>query len=138
MKAVIDNNIVIDALKPNPDFEADAKLVFQLIWQDRITPYMCANSLTDIFYILRKVQGAEKAKNTIANLITAIEIIPLTESDCVNALALPMNDFEDAIITVCAHKISADCIVSRNRKLIKAGTEIEVLTSKQLFEKIMP
>ena len=27
MKTVIDTNIVIDAIKPNPDFETDAKLV---------------------------------------------------------------------------------------------------------------
>ena len=80
MKVVIDNNIVIDALKPNPDFEADAKRVFQLMWKDRITPYMCANSLTDIFYIMQKVQGAKKAKHTISNLMTAIKILPLTES----------------------------------------------------------
>jgi len=137
MKVVIDNNIVIDALKPNPDFEADAKRVFQLMWKDRITPYMCANSLADIFYIMQKVQGAKKAKHTISNLMTVIKILPLTESDCADALALPMDDFEDAIIAVCAHKINADCIVSRNRKFIKVRTEIEVLTPKQLIEKII-
>ena len=134
MKVVIDSNVVLDALRPNPDFEAEAKSVFQLIWQDKITPYMCANSLTDIFYVLQKVQGAEKTKITIANLITAVKIVPLTESDCTDALALPMNDFEDAIIAVCARKISADYIVSRDEKFIKAGTEVEVITPKQLME----
>ena len=68
IKVFIDNNVAIDALRPNPDFEIGAKRVFQLIWQDKITPYMCANSLADIFYVLRKVQGVEKAKKTIANL----------------------------------------------------------------------
>ena len=90
--------------------------------------------MTDIFYILQKVQGAEKTKITITNLITAINIVPLTEHDCKNALALPMNDFEDAIIAVCAQKINADCIVSRDEKFIKAGTEVKVITPKQLIE----
>ena len=136
MRVVIDNNIAIDALKPNPDFEADAKRVFQLIWQDKITPYMCVNSLTDIFYVLQKVQGAEKTKRTVANLMTAINIVPLTENDCTDALALPMSDFEDAIIAICAQKINADCIISRDEKFIKASTAVEVITPKRLFAKI--
>ena len=31
MKVVIDNNIAIDALRPNPEFEENAKRIFQLI-----------------------------------------------------------------------------------------------------------
>ena len=136
MKVVIDNNVVIDVLRPNPEFELDAKKVFQLIWQDKISPYLCANSLTDIFFILQKVQGAEKAKAAIANLITAINIIPLTESDCTEALALPMNDFEDAVIAVCAQKINADYIVSRDEKFIKARNSVKIITPKQLIERV--
>jgi len=136
MRVVIDTNIVIDALKPNPNFEADAKLVFQLIWQEKITPFMCVNSLADIFYILQKVQGSEKTKITIANLMTVMNIAPLTENDCMDALALPMNDFEDAIIAICAQNINADHILSRDEKFIKASTKVEVITPNQLFAKI--
>ena len=135
MKVVIDTNIAIDALKPNSDFEADARRVFQLIWQGKIVPYMCVNSLTDIFYVLRKVQGAGKAKRTIANLLAAIDIITLAKNDCADALALQMNDFEDAIIAVCAEKIEADYIISRNEKFLKADTAVEVITPSQLFAK---
>lgn len=135
MKIMLDNNIVIDALRPNPEFESDAKQIFYMIWQDKIVPYLCANSLTDIFYILQKVQGAEKAKNSIANLMVAINIVPLTGDDCAEALALPMNDFEDAVIAVCAEKVGADCIVSRDKGFINAGTAVEIVTPKQLTEK---
>lgn len=135
MKVMIDNNIVLDALRPNPEFESDAKQIFYLIWQDKITPYLCANSLTDIFYILKKVQGAEKAKETIANLMTAVNIVPITEEDCRKALALPMNDFEDALIAVCAEKSGSDCIVSRDRKFIGSETAVKVITPRQLLEK---
>ena len=136
MTVMIDSNIIIDALRPNPEFEADAKMMFQLIWQDKVIPYLCANSLTDVFYVLRKVQGAEKAKKTVANLIMAVKVAPLTESDCLMALALPINDFEDAIIAVCAQKINADCIISRDEKFIKAKTDVEVITPKLLIERL--
>ncbi len=137
MKVVIDNNIVIDALKPNPDFENDAKKVFRLMWLDKITSYICANSLTDIFYILRKVQGAEKAKTTIANLITASNIITIDVTDCTNALALPMNDFEDALIAVCAQKIGADYIVSRDNDFINSKTKVKVITPNELLKEFI-
>ena len=137
MKVFIDSNIAIDAIKPNPDFETDAKRVFQFIWNGKIIPYMCVNSLTDIFYIIKKVHGAEKAKNTISHLITAINITPLDENDCTDALALPLNDFEDAIIAVCAKKVNADCIVSRDELFIKAETAVEVVTPRQLFAKLI-
>jgi predicted nucleic acid-binding protein len=136
MRVVIDNNIVIDAIKPNPSFETDAKRIFQLIWHEKIIPYIAANSLTDIFYVLQKAQGAQKAKRTIADLITAINIISLTEADCSDALALPMDDFEDAVISVCAYKVNADYIVSRDESFIKAGSVTEVITPKQLLAKI--
>ena len=136
MNLFIDNNIVIDALKPNPDFETDAKRVFQLIWTGEITPFMSVNSLTDIFYVMQKIQGAEKAKQTIDNLMTAVNIVPLTAEDCKDALALPLSDFEDAIIAVCAKKHCAECIVSRDDSFTKAVLEVEVVTPQRLFEKL--
>jgi len=81
-----------------------------------------------------KRTGAENAKETISNLITALNIIPLTESDCKSALELPVKDFEDAIIAVCARKIDADFIVSRDECLIKAKTEVKVVSPKQLID----
>ena len=133
MKVMIDNNVVIDALKPNPGFETVAKGVFQLVWQDKITPYLCANSLTDIFYILQKLQGAVKTKTTIAKLITVMNIVSLTVRDCTDALSLPLNDFEDAVIAVCAQKAGADCIVSRDEKFLKAESPVAVITPDQLL-----
>jgi len=136
IKIIIDNNIVIDALRPNPDFEDDAKNVFRLIGYNKIIPYICVNSLTDIFYVLQKVHGAEVAKKIISNLITAIDIIPLTKNDCIEALALPMDDFDDAVIVVCAKKIHADYIVSRDKNFINAKIDVEVITAEQLINKL--
>ena len=133
-RVLIDNNVAIDALKPNESFEAEAKNVFKLIWHEIIDPYMCANSLTDIFYVLQKVQGSSNAKASIANLMTVMNIIPLSEKDCSDALALPFEDFEDAIIAVCAEKAGVDYIVSRDNEFIKAKTAVEVITPGQLLE----
>jgi predicted nucleic acid-binding protein len=138
MKVVIDNNVAIDALKPRQPFDTEAKAVFRLFGEEKFEPYVTANSLTDIFYVLRRGNDANaaKAKSVVANLMSVVNVIPLTESDCADALALPMNDFEDAVVAVCAEKIKADCIVSRDEKFIGAKTAVAVISPAQLIERL--
>jgi predicted nucleic acid-binding protein len=133
MKVVLDNNIIIDALNPNPQFEADALTVLRLASQNKFNGYICANSLTDIFYVVRKTHGAEFAKEKLKGLMKFVRTISLTEEDCLSALDLLMNDFEDAIVAVCARKIEAAYIISRDEKFIKADTEVKMITPKQLL-----
>lgn len=136
MKVVIDNNVIVDALKPNPQFETDAQEILRLASVKKIDGFVSANSLTDIFYVLRKVHGAEKAKAMVQKLLLILDIIGIDPIDCADALSLPMNDFEDAIIAVSAKKVSADCIVSRDERFIKSGTEVSVITAEQLLKNV--
>ncbi len=136
MKVVVDNNVIIDALNPNPQFEANAQQILRFASTKAIDGFVSANSLTDIFYVLRKAHGADKAKVMLQKLLLILDIIGLAPADCTDALSLPMNDFEDAIVAVCAQKIDADCIVSRDERFINAGTEVKVITPTQLVEKL--
>ena len=136
MKVLIDNNIVIDAIKPNPDFEKNGKKVFTLIRQGVIEPYIVSSSLTDIFYILRKVQGSNDAKTTLKNLITVFNTISLEEKDCIEALNLPNNDYDDSVISICAKKADVDYIVSRDEDFINSVSSIKVILPRTLFERL--
>lgn len=136
MKVVIDNNVIIDALNPNPKFEANAQQILRFASTKAIDGFVSANSLTDIFYVLRKGYGADKAKVMLQKLLLILDIIGIDPADCTDALSLPMNDFEDAIVAVCARKIGADYIVSRDERFIKAETAVKAITPSQLIEKI--
>ena len=136
MKVVVDNNVIIDALKPNPQFESNAQQILRLASVKKIDGFVSANSLTDIFYVLRKAHGANQAKIMIQKLILILDVIGIDPVDCIDALSLPMSDFEDAIIAVCAKKIGADSIVSRDERLIKSETSVRVVTPEQLLEEV--
>jgi predicted nucleic acid-binding protein len=136
VKVVIDNNVIIDALKPRQPFEAEAQEILRLASVRAIDGFVSANSLTDIFYVLRKEHGADKGKTMIHMLVKILDIIGIAPADCVAALTKPMNDFEDALVDVCADNINADYIVSRDEKFIKANTAIEVITPQQLLKVI--
>ena len=136
MKAMLDNNVIIDALKPNPLFEAEAQEILKRAAMKEINGFVSANSLTDIFYILRKEHGADKAKTMLRNLLIILDVAGIEPGDCAAALEKPMSDFEDSLVDVCAERIGADCIVSRDEMFIKAGTAVEVITPGQLLERI--
>ena len=134
MKVVIDNNIAVDAIAPNMDFEADALKIFGLASSAKIKGYVCANSLTDIFYVVRKTRGANFAKEKIKGLMSFTTTVPLTERDCIDALELPMSDFEDAVVAVCADKGGADYIVTRDEKFLKSASPVAVIAPRELIE----
>jgi predicted nucleic acid-binding protein len=136
MKVVIDTNVLIDALKPNTQFEVEAQEILWLASKKEINGFVCANSLTDTFYVLRKKHGAEKTKMMIKKLLLILDVVGIEGEDCVIALEKPMHDCEDALIDVCAQKISADCVVSRDEAFIKATAEVEVMRPDQLLASV--
>jgi predicted nucleic acid-binding protein len=136
MKVVIDNNIIIDFFGEDTEFKKAAEEIFSLIRIGKIKPFVCVNSLTDIYYVLKKVKVFKDAKAVISVLITVTNIIPLYNNDCKAALMLPMNDFEDAIIAVSAKKVGADFIVTRDSDFIKAASGVRAITPSELFARI--
>ena len=136
MRVVIDNNVIVDALKPNPQFADDSQEILRLASARTIEGFVSANSLTDIFYVLRKEHGADKTKIMLEKLLLILDIIGIEPDDCITALKKPMNDFEDALVDVCAQKNNADFIVSRDEKFIKTETAVEVIMPVDLLEKL--
>lgn len=136
MKVVIDNNMIIDALKPNPQFEAAAQQILRLASLKSIDGFVSANSLTDIFYVLSKEHGADKAKVMTQKLLLILNVIGIDPIDCIDALSLSMNDFEDAMVAVCAKKVKADFIVTRDERFINEDTEVRTVSPEQLIEEI--
>jgi predicted nucleic acid-binding protein len=141
MRVVIDNNIILDSMLPNDEFVGTAKELERRMTRLDIPAYICANSLTDIYYFLRKAHKSERAKAEIAKLIDTYEIIPLTEAECAAAISLDMNDFEDAVIMACAHKAGVDYIISRDKDFIETNSLIPVITPAEFLKillKVLP
>jgi len=135
MKIVIDNNIALDALLGRQPFNEGAEKLL-LTCADTHKGCLSVNSLTDIFYVLRKSLDVSSAKAAIKKLMELLEIISINDEDCLNALSLPIDDFEDAIIIICGKKVGADCIVTRDEKLLKVKSTIPIMPIGKLLEKL--
>jgi predicted nucleic acid-binding protein len=135
MKIMIDNNIALDALLGRKPFnEAAEKVLTACV--DTHKGYLSVNSLTDIFYILRKSMDVSSVKAAIKKLMELLEIVSLNDEDCINALSLPIDDFEDALVVICGRNVGADFIVTRDNKFLEIRSLIPVLSPDKLLERI--
>ena len=133
MKIVIDNNIVLDALLGRRPFNEAAEQIL-LACADTHKGCLSVNSLTDIFYVLRKSIGTSMAKAAVKKLMGLFEIISVNDEDCLNALSLPIDDFEDALVVVCAKKTEVDYIVTRDEKLLQVESPVLLISPEKLLE----
>src|SRR5690606_25782153 len=72
---LFDTNVILDlALKRAPHFDHAASL-FALIDENKITAYVTASTITDIYFISKREKGHEIALEFISNLVDVVNII---------------------------------------------------------------
>ncbi|AFY85218.1 type II toxin-antitoxin system VapC family toxin [Oscillatoria acuminata] len=115
MKALIDTNIVLDFLLQRDPFYQDAEQLFHWIEIGQIMGYITATTLTDIFYITRRhTRSIEKARQAVAETMTAMVICPVDRAVLESALNSNLVDFEDAVQIFSAVAQRLDVIITRD------------------------
>jgi len=128
MRVLLDTNIIMDALQERQPFDMDAKEILKR--SQRKVDVLClftANAATDIFYLYSKARDVRSAKAALEFLLNAYEVVAVTHDDCVAALSSAIEDFEDALVTVCAQKAGADYIVTRDEELLHANSPVKAI-----------
>jgi predicted nucleic acid-binding protein len=121
MKVLVDTNVILDFFLSSGPYAAEARRIFEMISRDEIEAYTTASSITDIYYITEKRLGGSSARDAVRHLLIVLGIIAVDGNDCADALDLPMDDFEDALIAVCAGKEDMDYIVTNDQAFLQAG-----------------
>ena len=116
MKVLIDTNVILDVLCARKEFFEDSSKVWKCCEINKIKGYTCALSIPNIVYILRKELLPEKTYEIISQLFLIFKVVDLRADDLKKAANLKFNDYEDAIQSICATRIKADFIVTRNIK----------------------
>jgi hypothetical protein len=111
-----------------------AALIWRLAEQKEITVCLSNPSITDIFYIVRKHAGQEKARDFIADILDTFSLADIDEDGFREALHSGMNDFEDAVQYVICTRNDCDVLVTRNK--IDFGSRPNVLDPAGLIERI--
>ena len=137
MKLLIDTNVIIDYLADRASFAEHSEKIIELCADGEVKGFLSASSVTDIYYILRKTLGKQKAREGLRALLDAVNIADVGRKDLLGAMELEMADFEDALVSVCAKRNKAAYIVTRNVKDF-SGSSVEAITPKDLLKRFFP
>ena len=111
---MVDTNIFIDYLADQQPFADCAEKIMVLCESSELTGFITASCVTDIYYIMRKIIGHEKTMESLKLLFTVFEVADVGKTDLLRAMDEQMRDFEDALVAVCAKRVKAEHIITRN------------------------
>lgn len=114
MRLLFDTNVVLDVLLNREPWVAQAKALWQARDEGRVTAYIPASVITDIFYIARRAKDIEAAYDAVRIRLDTFEICPVDRQVLEQAAVLPGNDFEDNVQIICAVMSRVDAIVTRD------------------------
>ena len=135
MKVLIDTNIILDVLCKRNGFFEDSEKIFKLCEVKKIEGYISALSIPNIVYIMRKELDAEKIKEVLQNLSLIFKITDFKADDLKKAADMDFKDYEDALQSVCAVRIKANYIITRNIKDF-AESKVTAIKPSELLERM--
>jgi len=131
---LFDTNVVIDIIEKRKDFFPESKRVFDLCMDGFLTGFIAAQSIADIFYILRKKYTAGQRKKLLRDMCDVFDVVGTGKEHVLSALSDDtFDDLEDCILTKCAEDHDFDFIVSRDKEDF-ASSKISVVTPLELLK----
>lgn len=120
MKVLFDTNVWLDVITNRQPFYCYSKAALLACIEDEIEIEIVATSLKDIFYLVARNFGAQKAYEAIEQVLSIATIAPADELICSKAIDLERPDYEDGVIAAAAYAEHVGCIVSRDRAAFKS------------------
>ncbi len=111
MRILVDTDVLLDVALGRPAFRDDSGQV--LAWAEAVPGRAAVawHSLSNLAYLVRP-----DARPFIKDLLAFVDVAEVGTQAMRSALALSMNDLEDAMQTVAALAFESDHIVSRNTR----------------------
>ncbi len=132
MIITFDANVIIDAIMERGKFKVAQELVLAAA-NEKIYGIVTANTITDIYYLTRKTAGDQGARRMIANVLSIFDVAVVDGEACAAALNVPMSDYEDAVLAVCAAREEADYIATGDQGFLKADSPVPARTPEELL-----
>ena len=124
----IDTDVVLDFLLDREPFSFYASVIFSLSEEKKIKTYISPLTISNCYYILRKVASHAKVVKNLQKLILITSITTLSRQDVALALNSNFKDLEDALqhFSAISHA-KVNVILTRNVKDYKQS-EVPVMT----------
>jgi len=134
-RVFIDSDIILDLLCKREPFYTFAAEVFTLGDIKQIELVTTSVVFANVFYILRKVLGIDKAKELLRKLRIIISVVSVDEKVVDLALNSKFADFEDGLQYFTARENDIKIILTRNVKDYKEK-ELLIQTPEEYLKAI--
>lgn len=114
MRVLVDTNVVLDFLLRREPWVTQSRELLQAQRAGKIELCISANSVTDLFYVIRRQAGRHRAWAAIRSSLKNLTVVPIGRAELLAAAKLEGPDFEDNLQIVCAVAANADAIVTRD------------------------
>lgn len=116
MKLLIDTNVILDMVFHRKGCD-DTMRLFRKIKDNGYGAYITASSVTDLFYVIRKVlHDTEQTYAVMENIFKLVAVFSVSEKDIMDAFGQRWKDFEDCVQYITGKNSGADYIITVNRK----------------------
>jgi len=116
MRVLLDTNIVLDVLLQREPFCNDAKTLFELVESNRINGFLCATSITKIYYLISKSVDKVMVDDIMDKLLELFGVADVNKKILVEALKNNGKDFEDSVIYTSVKYFDIDIIITRDKR----------------------
>jgi len=131
-KVYIDTDIILDLLMKREPFYLSAAKLFKLIENNKISAFVSSLIFSNLYYIIKKSEGKEKAKNSLKKLKLLVKVLPVDEKIIELGLSSSFNDFEDSIQYYVAIENGIKNLITRNLDDYKKS-KINIFTAEEFI-----
>jgi len=116
MGAILDTNVVIDALADRKPWAKEAQDLLFLASCGKADLFLTGSTITDIYYLVNKYVCHDKRKSleVVRRLLLSLGVANVGLEECLMAAHSNMSDFEDAVVAEAARTSGQSYIVTRS------------------------
>ncbi len=131
-RVFIDTDVILDVALGREPFYQKSKTVLVMADNSLINGFITSIEVANLYYILRKNGGDEKARFFLRNLVKFLSILTVSFKNVQDALDSEFSDFEDAMQNFSAVDNQCEYIVTRNIRDY-AGSDLKVRTPEEFL-----
>ena len=137
-KIFLDTDVALDHLADRQPFAEYAHRLFALAETGDLRICVSSLSLSNLYYLLRKLKGHAEALTLLGKLKRLVHVSAVAEAEIQSALSSSFKDFEDAVQHFAAKaEGGVSAIITRN-KADYSASEIPVLSPDEFLAKREP
>ena len=132
----MDTDVLMDVALGRPDFGPDSRAVVDWCEQTPGTAFIAWHTVSNLFYLICAARSDSFARSFISDLIKVVTVTGGGTEGVRQALAMRLNDLEDALQVAAAISGSVDHIVTRNTRDYR-GSVIPALTPREFLRRFV-